>query len=213
MSLAQMTLTKLKGMILRLWPGLAGYHTIRYAKITRVYQEAGRDLADTPGMAVDLHFVTHDFSKDNAFSEFTRIRLAGPSEFVQAPPSTGTYVLIHFPFWLSSTATVLSVLYLDKHVAPEEETYQIRGAKKTQISAEEELSLGEADDRAVLGNELISALIEICDQIIELGKLGNMGVALGNQGAVTAKLEQLKQTLPDSILSDIKIGRGSDVQS
>jgi len=213
MNLKQLTLDKLKGLILRLWPGLAGYHVIRYAKITKVYEGQSLDLATVPGMKVDLQFAKHDFSKDNRFPEFKNVRLAGDSEFVQAPPSKGTYVLVHFPYWLGSTATVLKTLYLGKMVNPEEGVYQIRDSRATRISGKEELTLGEGNDRAVLGNELITALRTICDKVVLLGKYDNTGTALPNWAGVKADMEIIKQMLPSDILSDIKIGKGTDVLS
>jgi hypothetical protein len=211
MRLPQLTLAGLKKLIIRLFPGLAGYHVIRYAMITKVYQVPARDLVNAPAMAVDLQFLKPDFSKDETFPEFRRIRLAGSSEFVQAPPTTGTYVLIHFPYWLNSTATVLSVLYLDLNVAPQEQVYQIRDAQETRISGKTELIFGEGDDQAVLGNELVTVLENICNQIVALGQRDNMGAPLPTLPGVQANLEIIKTMLPDDILSDIKLGKGTDV--
>ncbi len=225
MNLKQLTLDKLRKLILRLWPGLAGYHIIRYAKITKVYQGQATDLVNSPAMAVDLQFLKHDFSKDNAFPVFKKVRLAGDSEFVQAPPSKDTYVLVHFPFWLSSTATVLSVLYLGKTVHPEENVYQIRNCVATRISAKEELVLGEGNDQAVLGTELnkklgtlIDKISALGDQVVSLGSGGTVaGDGLKNAAAVSTAitlikidLKAVKDTLND-VLSNIKIGLGTDV--
>lgn len=226
MRLPQVTLDKIKGLILRCFPGLAGYHVIRYAKVTKVYEGSARDLAGMPAMAVDLQFLKHDFSKDNRFPEFTRIRLAGCSEYVQAPPSVGTYVLVHFPYWMSDTASMLAVLYLDRKVAPEAEVVQIRDAQKVKISAKTELVLGEGNDQAVLGLELKTKLESLIDEISALGdevvNLGNGGVNLSNGNiiaapavataitAIKADLTAIKTTL-DDVLSNIKIGQGCDV--
>ena len=210
MRLPQLTLAKLRKLMLRLFPGLAGYHVIRYARVTKVYQEAAQDLANKPAMAVDLQFLKHDFSKDATFPEFTRIRLAGTSEFIQAPPSTGTCVLIHFPYWMSDTATVLAVLYLNRTVSPEEKAFQIKDAEKTKISAKSEMVLGQGNDQAVLGNELITVLKNICDQVVALGQADNWGPPLPSWSSVKSNLENIKQSLPDDILSDIKLGRGTD---
>ncbi len=225
MNLKQLTLDQIKGLILRLWPGLAGFHVVRYAVVKKVYEEPGKDLPISPVMAVDLQFCKHDFSIDVRHKIKKKVRLAGGSEFVQAPPTEGTYVLIHFPYWLCNTATVLAVLYLDRNVAPEKDCYQIRDADKTKISAKTELTLGEGDDQAVLGNELTTVLSNIIDktealgdQITALGAQDSTGspcLSLPDvQTAVTgikADLEIIKNMIADDILSDIKLGRGCDV--
>ncbi|MBU2514510.1 hypothetical protein KJ966_24560 [bacterium] len=227
MRLPQLTLFKLKKLILRLFPGLAGYHVIRYAKVTKVYEGSARDMVGAPAMAVDLQFLKHDFSKDNRFPEFGPIRLAGSSEFVQAPPSVGTFVLIHFPYWMSNTATVLAVLYLDRLVHPEEKSYQIRDAEKVKISAKSELILGEGDDRAVLGLELkgkLETLIDkvsyLADQVVILGSGGtSCGATLNSATAVQTTINLIKndfiiiKTTLDETLSNIKIGLECDVSS
>ncbi len=224
MNLKQLTLSQLKGLILRLWPGLAGFHVMRYAIVKKVYEKPGKDLPISPVMAVDLQFCKHDFSIDVRHKVKKKIRLAGGSEFVQAPPVEGTYVLIHFPYWLCNTATVLAVLYLDRKVSPEKDCYQIRDADKTKISAKTELILGDGDDQAVLGNELTTVLSNIIDktealgdQITALGAQDSTGSPClslpGVQTAVTgikADLEIVKNMIADDILSDIKLGRGCD---
>ncbi len=210
MNAKQLTLENLKGLILRLFPGLAGYHVFRYAIIKKVHEGASVDLAINPAMKVDLQFCKHDFSVDNTHKVKRNVRLAGSSEFIQAPPNEGTYVLVHFPYWMCSTATVIAVLYLDRLVQPEKDTIQIRDAKNTKISAKSELILGEGEDQAVLGNELVSALQTICDKIVALGQSDNWGAPLPTLTSVQTDLEIVKQTLADSILSDIKIGRGTD---
>lgn len=210
MNLKQLTLDQLKGLILRLWPGLAGFHAVRYAIVKKVYEEPGQDAPISPLMAVDLQFCKHDFSLDIKHQVKKKVRLAGNSEFVQAPPGEGTYVLIHFPYWLCNTATVLAVLYLDREVAPEANCYQIRDANKTKISAKTELTLGEGDDQAVLGNELVTVLRTICDKIVALGQSDNWGAPLPTLPGVQADLEIVKSMLPDDILSEIKLGRGTD---
>ena len=210
MIIRQLTLDSLRGIILRLFPGLAGYHVFRHAIIKKVYEGASVDLAINPAMKVDLQLCKHDFSVDNAHKVKRNVRLAGSSEFIQAPPNEGTYVLVHFPYWMSNTATVISVLYLNRLVQPEKDTIQIRDAENTKISAKSELILGEGNDQAVLGNELISALQTICDKIVALGQSDNMGAPLPTLANVQVDLEMVKQTLADNILSDIKIGKGTD---
>lgn len=227
MNLKQLTLDQLKGLILRLWPGLAGFHVVRYAVVKKVYQESGKDQPISPLMAVDLQFCKHDFSLDIKHKVKKKVRLAGGSEFVQAPPTEGTYVLIHFPYWLCNTATVLAVLYLNRQVAPEKDCYQIRDAAKTKISAKTELTLGEGNDQAVLGLELTEKLEGLIDKISALADevitLGNGGVNLSSgtinaAAAVAVSIGQIKTDmaiikgmLSEDILSDIKIGRGCDV--
>lgn len=227
MNLKQLTLDQLKGLVLRLWPGLAGFHTVRYAQVKKVYEEAGKETPLGPLMAVDLQFCKHDFSLDIKHKVKKKVRLAGPSEFVQAPPKEGTYVLIHFPYWLCNTATVLAVLYLDRQVAPEADCVQIRDAEKVKISAKSELTLGDGSDQAVLGNELVLKLEDLIDEVSALGdeviNLGNGGVNLGTGvinaaasvatsiGLIKNDLEIVRGMLSEDVLSDIKLGMGCDV--
>jgi|GEM_PF-2830872 len=229
MNVKQLTLDQIRGLILRIWPGLSGFHVVRYAIVKKVYEELGLDMAISPVMTVDLQFCKHDFAIDVKHKVKKKVRLAGGSEFVQAPPSEGTYVLIHFPYWLCNTATVLAVLYLNRVVHPEKDCYQIRDADKVKISAKTELILGEGNDQAVLGNELVASLEELIDKVSALGdqviNLGNGGVNLSSGvinaaasvataiGLIKTDLGIIKGMLSEDILSDIKIGRGCDVSA
>ena len=222
--LKQITLKRLKALFIRCFPGLAGYHVIRYARVENVYQSAAIDVDVQPAMAVDLRFLKHDFTADERYKVKKRIRLAGGSEFVQAPPSRKTVVLVAFPYWFPSTATVLASIYLNKPVSPEEKKYQIKDCEKLNLSAKSEFSLGEANDQAVLGNEmvtvmenLIDSVVGIKNQIIALGSQDSTGAPClslpGVQTQLTAienDLNIIKTMLPDDILSDIKLGKGTD---
>ena len=207
MKLRQTTLFDIKKLILRLFPGLAGYQMIRYARVEKVYEEAGTDTRLRPKMAVDIQFLKHNLKIDRKYKPFKRIRLGGISEIIQAPPKVKSYVLVSFPYWLCNTATVLGIIYTGHQVSPEADCVQIRDCKKTKISALEELILGAGEDQAVLGTKLIEDLNTIMDQIELLGTNGDDGMDVPNLATVVQNFTTIRNNLNSKILSNIKIGK------
>lgn len=197
-----------KALMLRCFPGLAGFHVLRYGRVVRVAEDSGLHQAGSPKMTVDLRLLTADFKHDKGFEKEIRgVVVSGSSEFVQALPNVGVECLLAFPFWQADQATVLGILYNGKNVSPEADTYRMQGAEKVVIEAGSTLQLGSGEDVMVLAGALVEKLETLCDH---LGALGNSVCGNGNplNPAMQAQAEQLKAGLAE-IKSNVQLGKGT----
>lgn len=193
-------------MILRCFPGLAGYQYERYAKVKKVYPGAGQHMPLTPLACCDLELLDSNFKIDRTKKPLKKIPLLRASRHIIDIPEEGDFVLISFPYWQPNTAIIKGILYNSHTVKLEEKTLNLTGSEKLSLDSEIDFSLGSGEDFAVLATPLIEKLTMMCDQIIVLGGADSTGQALKNLGAVQQALTTLKTEL-NLIKSNIKLGK------
>ena len=196
-----------KKIILRIFPGLAGYQHTYYAKVLQVHPALGTHQTLKPLVVCDVRLLDHNFDPLEKFEAFLQVPIMRVSRHITDVPRVEDICLLEFPYWLGSTALLRGILYDGHDVKAEEGTLELSNCDKMILSSEEEMTLGSGEDHMVLANELIPILEELGKMLIEMGSIGNLGAPLGRHSDLSTKWSEIVQPSLENMVSKIKIGK------
>lgn len=156
-------------------PELGGYSQLSFAQVEQVHSRAGQHERLQPLACVDLTLLDHQMQPKAGFAIIEKVPLVRASRHVSDPPRAGDRVLLAFVEGLANSAVVLAILHDQKEVNPQEGVLELSGADQIILGA----SNSELDN-AVLAKPLLKIINFLWNNLIELGKAGNLGTPLPN---------------------------------
>ena len=194
-----MRIVDFKKLMLRAFPGLGGWHTLRLGQVAAVYPAAGVDTEIRPLAVVDLWPLLPDLSRDPAFLvPLLKISLTTANPYQMALPEVGDVVIFAHAFWRADRAMVLGQLWRNKPVTLAPKVYRVKGPLS--------IELGSAEDYAVLYGQLAERLSELADLIVTASQSDSWGAPNQNLALVEQSAELIKGMVPLIKSPAIKMG-------
>ncbi|MDH5561656.1 MAG: hypothetical protein OEY59_12475 [Deltaproteobacteria bacterium] len=207
-----MNIRDLKKLIIRCFPGLAGFHVIRYGEITKIQDASGQEKPRTPLAVADVELLDADFIKDERFDKPLKgVRLSTANGNIQSLPQEGDIVMLAFPFWRADQATVLNHLFNSRSLELVKGVLRLCQADKLEMTAKQLVSLGSGEEAAVLGDSLKTKLEAILDVIdsLKLSTYINAGGAptpIDTSATQITQIPAIKTDLTSILSTKVKVG-------